>query len=139
MYQYLDLPQVPDDLLLSLDKVLQLENIFEYKDKTDVYTIHPCQTALTEYLKTVFPKHTKFRYHTLTDELPIHVDIGRSQAINYIIDAGGSDVKTTWYKDDKTTKILEKVFKPNCWHSIKTDIHHGVSNIKTRRYAITVG
>lgn len=137
MYSYLDLPKVPTELILPLEEILKLENIFG--GATDKYTIHECQNELRDFLQQLFPSYTKFRYQTLREGVPVHIDRGRTEAINYLIDTGGDNVSTVWYEYDWTTPFLEKVFEAHRWHKLQVDIYHGVSNIKTCRYAITIG
>lgn len=137
--KFLDKPKVPEHLILSLGQVLKLENIFGGQSKD--YTIHDCQDELKAYLKTVFPEYTKFRYQTLRNGVPIHVDFGRTHATNYIIDTGGIDVKTIWYEStpihDKIP-IFNTVIPAKSWHELKVDSLHTVMGIDTTRYAITV-
>lgn len=138
-YNFLQKPSVPPQLILSLSEVLQLENIFGGESKD--YTIHECQEELAEYLKIIFPEYTKFRYQTLKKGVPIHVDFGRTRAVNYIIDTGGPDVKTIWYNStpihDKIP-VFDIVLPAKVWHELKVDVLHTVMNIETTRYAITV-
>ena len=79
-YTKLDLPKVPDNLILPMYEVLKLENIFGGKSKN--YTIHECQPELKEYLQKLFPEYTKFRYQTLTKDIPIHVWVDETRPRN---------------------------------------------------------
>jgi hypothetical protein len=133
----LDFPMVPDHLILPMDEVLQLENIFGGETKN--YTIHECQDELKEHLKVLFPEYTKFRYQTLIGEIPVHKDRGRTHAINYLIKSGGTDVKTYWYKEDWTTPIYGIKLPEKTWYELQVDQYHSVLNIETRRFAITIG
>jgi hypothetical protein len=135
-YKFLDVPEIPEELILPLDEVLQLENIFG--GATNNYTIHECQPELRDWLKSHFPDCTKFRYQTLIDEIPVHKDRGRDIAINYILDTGGDDVKTVWYEEDWTTATHDMIFPAKKWHEIDVSIYHGVSGLTSRRWAITV-
>jgi hypothetical protein len=131
-----DLPIVPEHLILSLSEVVKLTNWFRGKSKN--YTIHECQDNLREYLQNEFPKYEHFRYQTLVDGVPIHKDRNRTRALNYIIDAGGSDVHTIWYDEDKITPICDIVLPTNKWHILEVDSYHTITNIKERRFAITI-
>lgn len=135
-YKYLNLPSVPTHLILPIEEVLKLENIFG--GETTNYTIHDVQQELKDFLQAIFPDKTKFRYQTLIDEIPVHIDRGRTTAINYIIKSGGENVKTVWYKDDYTTPTSDIILKPNQWHELQVDIYHNVTNLTERRFAITV-
>lgn len=136
MYKILNAPKVPNHLILSLEEVLELENFFG--GYTTNYTIHECQDELREYLKALFPHCNKFRYQTLLDNVPIHIDRGRTSAINYIVDPGGANVSTAWYTDEFGDKIEEVVLPTHQWHEIEVDKWHTVHGITRRRYAITV-
>lgn len=136
MYKLLDLPPVPEHLIYSIDEVLELENFFGGYTKN--YTIHECQDELREYLKELFPHCNKFRYQTLIDNVPVHIDRGRTTAINYIIEPGGDNVSTTWYTDEFGDKIDEVVLQPKQWHELQVHQWHTVHGLTQRRYAITV-
>ena len=136
-YTKLDLPKVPDNLILTMYEVLKLENIFGGKSKN--YTIHECQPELKEYLQKLFPEYTKFRYQTLTKDIPIHVDRGREFAINYIIHAGGDKVETCWYEEKTSQNPIDTVIFPREeWYKLAVDTYHTVRNITDWRFAITV-
>jgi|TARA_R100000030_G_scaffold77306_1_gene60184 hypothetical protein len=135
-YKFLDLPEVPEDLILPVEEVLQLENIFGGETKN--YTIHECQDELREYLKELFPECEKFRYQTLIKGVPVHKDRGRTTAINYIIETGGNNVQTIWYEEDYTTPTHNVILPKKKWHELQVDLYHTVANIEERRFAITV-
>ena len=136
MYRLLDMPRVPDNLILPIGKILEIENFFG--GYTDRYTIHDCQPDLQQFLKKLFPEYKKFCYQTLQDNVPIHIDTGRTTAINYIVKSGGDRVSTAWYTDEFGDKIKEVVIKPKKWHELEVDKWHGVHGITDRRVAITV-
>ena len=107
-----------------------MENIFGGKSKN--YTIHEVQDDLRVWLQKLFPNHTKFRYQTLVDEIPMHKDRGRDIALNYIIDTGGENVQTVWSEGDHV------VLPQGVWHELQVNHYHTVTNIQGRRFAITV-
>ena len=135
-YSTLDLPKIPKDLILSLEEVLKLENIFGGKSKN--YTIHECQLELKEYLQDLFPDCTKFRYQTLTQDIPIHTDRGREFAINYIIQTGGDTAETCWYEEFVQEPIDSIILPKEEWYKLAVNVHHTVRNITDWRFAITV-
>ena len=135
-YKYLNLPSVPTHLILPVEDVLKLENIFG--GETNNYTIHEVQVELKDFLQAIFPDKTKFRYQTLIDEIPVHIDRGRTTAINYIINSGGDNVKTVWYEDDYTTPTYDVILETQKWCELQVDIYHNVTNLTERRFAITV-
>ena len=135
-FNYLDLPTVPEHLILPVEEVLELENIFGGETKN--YTIHECQDELRDYLKNLFPHRDTFRYQTLIHSIPVHKDRGRTTAINYLINTGGADVQTIWYEEDYTTPTYRVVLSKRRWHEIQVDRYHTVTNIQQRRFAITI-
>lgn len=135
-FNYLDLPTVPEHLILPVEEVLELENIFGGETKN--YTIHECQDELRDYLKNLFPHRDTFRYQTLIHSIPVHKDRGRTTAINYLINTGGADVQTIWYEEDYTTPTYRVVLSNRRWHEIQVDRYHTVTNIQQRRFAITI-
>lgn len=53
----------------------------------------------------------------------------RKLAYNYLLVLGGSNVKTVIFDDSK--KILQSEILPlRTWHSIKTDMFHGVFGLQ---------
>tara|TARA_R110000772_G_C13308970_1_gene439678 strand:+ start:2469 stop:2885 length:417 start_codon:yes stop_codon:yes gene_type:complete len=135
-YKYLDHPVPPQELLLDLHSVRQLPNIFGGATKN--YTIHECPDELAEWLRGIFPEYTKFRYQTLTRDIPCHVDRGREIAINYLIDAGGTDVSTVWYSDEFGDKLEETIVEAGRWHQLQVDQWHTVHGITGDRFALTI-
>jgi|SaaInlLV_10m_DNA_1039704.scaffolds.fasta_scaffold107735_1 hypothetical protein len=136
MFKRLDIPAVPEEIILPLDEILKLKNFFG--GYTDKYTIHDCQDELYFWLKDVFPEYNKLCYQTLQDDVPIHIDGGRTTAINYIIKSGGDSVSTAWYDSEFGEKINEISIEPNQWHEIEVDKWHTVHGITDRRISITV-
>lgn len=85
-------------------------------------------------------------------QVPPHCDRGRYVAINYLLELGGSDVQTVFYKKYRTTDISEaenffykdvdvdfKIRLPqNKWHAFSVAQCHGVENIMTERYIFSL-
>jgi len=141
-----DLPSIPDNLILSIEEVLELKNHATWENVTPKYTLHRCQDELSEYLKEMFPESIGFWYHTIVQELPIHKNGSfsafynrelPSTRLNYIIDAGGDNVQTNWY--DNGELIESVVFPERVWHELEVFVYHNVNNIDEgrRRFAIT--
>lgn len=132
-----DIPPIPADLLITNpDEVRKLPNIFS--GKSNNYTLHECPDELRSYLKKIFPDMTKFRYQTLRKDIPVHIDIGRKFAINYIVSTGGTDVNTVWYKKDGSTEVFRVKLPSNTWHKLEVDKHHNVTGITDDRVAVTI-
>jgi hypothetical protein len=90
-----------------------------------------------------------------------HTDRVRRVAINYIIDTGGENVRTSWYRERGQSlhrdykgagemvagrkqinysdlELVESVvFEPMSWYMIQTDVIHDVQNITANRVSLT--
>jgi hypothetical protein len=80
-------------------------------------------------------------------------DARGNHVLQYLIDSGGSQVKTSWWQEDHKPLVREKIvtlnddktlvaeteFVAGSWSIFRTDILHGVGIITTARRAITVG
>lgn len=64
----------------------------------------------------------------------IHRD-PRSYAINYLLNLGGDNVETCFYKNNKEEKYILPLYT---WHLFKADEPHCVKNVTGTRKAITI-
>ena len=147
-----DLPKLNDILITeALYCRDHHENIFALKD-------HPYKLFhATDMLKEYIGSFLKFKHivtvHSFRNTIPIHIDFNRTRAYNFVIDPGGTDVKTSFYDVNDFTrnnegrlvainadyKPIESVsIRPNVWHILDVSVPHGVTNIETERFGITV-
>lgn len=68
-----------------------------------------------------------------------HVDVGRSYALNYYFDTGGSNTIIRWH-DDKNIVAEVGPIRTHQWCILKTDILHSVKGIEPgkTRYFISI-
>lgn len=143
-----NVPQVPSNLYLTNpDDIKQLDTMASIRRPTDpvpswesgtVYTMYQAPDELVSWVQTHFDFPVKVTYQLITGQVPIHKDVGRTKCWNYIIDAGGDDVVTRWWNDDKTKVIRAFVFPTDCWYELNVGINHDVANVTGTRIAITV-
>ena len=133
---YLDLPQVPEELLESVETILAKPRIptitpMDYFQERQVNDdlIKWCN----ENIKGI-PFDFRAQYQIIGYGLPIHRDKGlpgykpRTLAINYLLDCGGNNVATRIYDDDCI--ILEsEIIRPKSWHSINVSKLHCVTGL----------
>jgi len=131
MIEFLDLPDPP---IIDIESVKLKKN--DWEGNKEIYGLYNCENELTDFLKSLFPECTRFRYQTLKDGVPRHIDVGRSVCYNYILQAGGSNVETVWWKNDK--EIYRTCIPEKKWHKLNVSIEHTVENIETERLSITV-
>lgn len=103
--------------------------------------------------------HTKFKINVQIITGPgffaPHVDIARREVFNYLLDTGGTNVSTCFYKvkpeyqnlfaDPGTVIPYERiyeidrvVFEPNRWHVLNVQTVHSVENISSQRIALSI-
>jgi hypothetical protein len=165
LFQYLDaLPAIPKDLI---DNMSIGDNLISTKPNSVLeatYARWAINDELIDWLHTNISTNIEragLQKITWTDWAPAyrrevrpHCDL-RRWAINYIIELGGPEVTTTFYRqpgfpvvrepctempDNSNLIILEqKIVEPNRWHILNTNVLHGIENAVTQRQAITVG
>ena len=137
--KYINLPVIPDDLLESVEDILNNPR-FESVVKQDYFQTRIINKNLEDWLEKNLLFKFSVRYQIIYPGLPIHKDMGnRKLAYNYLLSLGGANVKTIVFDDDK--KILQSETLPlRTWHSIKTDMYHGVFGIHkdTPRVSLSV-
>jgi hypothetical protein len=165
LFQYLDaLPAIPKDLI---DNMSIGDNIRITKTDLPMEATYSRWTINSEIINWL---HTNISTNidlaglqkmTWTDSAPAYKRIVRPHcaqrrwAINYIIEPGGSEVTTTFYRqpgfpivrepftrilvDSELTILEQKIIEPNRWHILNTNVLHGIENAVTQRQAITIG
>lgn len=177
-YAELNFPPVPDNLLTeqSITDIQLNDTGYGYDHFKNGEKINPCSywfssiknRELISWMWNNIPvtkNLSKFSYQQSYHETGgyhiVHSDILRSYAINYMIDLGGNDVWTSWYREkDQPIKRLPKSiekqsdtgyinysnlelldsvkFEKNKWYIIATDILHDVGKISGLRNSISI-
>ena len=123
--KFLPLPNLPDDLLESVEDIINKPRSNSIV-KQDYFQARPISNELQDWLEKNLPFKFIAQYQIIYPGLTIHKDMGnRKLAYNYLLAQGGSNVKTMIFDDSK--KLLQSETLPlRTWHSIKTDMFHGV-------------
>jgi hypothetical protein len=136
---YLDLPKVPENLIEPLDVIINKPP----KPGSNVPSdFAPFQTRLVsnelfEWVQDMFKLKCYTQYQIVRRGIPVHKDIGRSVAFNYILQTGGPKVLTTIHDESKRLIAYEQL-EPMSWHRLKTDVYHSVTGLTAERIAISV-
>jgi hypothetical protein len=127
--KYLPLPNLPDDLLESVEDIINKPRSNSIV-KQDYFQARPISDELQNWLEKNLSFKFIAQYQIIYYGLPIHTDEGnRKIAYNYLLALGGSNVKTMIFDDTK--KLLQSETLPlRTWHSIKTDMFHGVFGLQ---------
>ena len=126
--KFLPLPNLPDDLLESVEDIINKPRSNSIV-KQDYFQARPISNELQDWLEKNLPFKFIAQYQIIYPGLTIHKDMGnRKLAYNYLLAQGGSNVKTIVF--DESKNILQSEILPlKSWHSIKTDMFHGVFGI----------
>ena len=121
----INLPNIPDDLLESVEDILNKPS-YESIVTQDYFQTRLVNKNLEDWLEKNLLFKFSVRYQIIYPGVPIHKDMGnRKLAYNYLLSLGGDNVKTMIFNESK--KILQSEILPlKTWHSIKTDMFHGV-------------
>ena len=182
-YKKLNFPPIPEYIINSLESSLIDNTIvddigYEKKHIKNNKQLTACgysmgnvvNEELTSWLEQNIPDITS-RFNILyqtqrsNNNIPsthiVHTDRLRLTALNYIIDAGGDNVMTSWYKEDgkelhrskkitgsqsdsgdvdyKNLQLLESVrLEKDNWYIIDTRVLHDVDNITDTRKSISI-
>lgn len=162
--EYLNLPTIPKELIPSANEIIDLPLWGLNKDgggfhKTNnTYSTRKLTTPLRIWLLENLNFEFVGNYIVFSGTVPPHKDMRRC-AYNYIVDAGGDDIKTSIYEgelsqqyrsyqgdseresvgDNKLTEIQSMIIEPFRWHSLRTDLVHAVSgNLLRPRVLISI-
>lgn len=138
-FKYLDLPPIPDELLVnSVSEFNNYPNIFRIPDYEYYKLYDQFNPDLQAFLKRLFPFDFYANYQVIQDGIAIHKDGRRNEAVNFIIDAGGEDATLNLYADDKQTVLHSEKVQPKRWHWIDVQTFHDVRNVTGTRFSLTV-
>ncbi len=158
-FEYLDaLPPVSSDLLNEA-RHASLNRVSTFVDpKFSTYQFYLLQGKIAEFTKSIFNFKHSVSVQVIKNGAPVHVDIGRAVAYNYIIETGGVNVLTAYFniddfiqdRNNRHLRLFPKLdcapaepiytvcIEPNRWHKLNVSVPHTVLNIGSERIAITV-
>jgi hypothetical protein len=141
----LDFPQIPEELLLSKQEVEEaLTPVTLYHRDGTVYSapwyhVYTCNDTLSAWIKNLLPFEVQYVEYIISDQaITLHKDIGRTRALNYILDTGGEQVTTEFFDDDENL-LLQKVCEPHTWYDLNVGMYHRVAEPQDHaRFLISV-
>tara|TARA_R100001377_G_scaffold47635_1_gene27459 strand:+ start:1422 stop:1937 length:516 start_codon:yes stop_codon:yes gene_type:complete len=158
-----NIPQIPEELLTyNIEEIATMKNQFG-DSKVQSYSTHNVSDDLYDFLRPYLGNNIQIRYQIMRKQLPIHIDAhvlsGMSHVFNYVLLAGGEDIKTRWWEvlnkdqlmfvkdrprkiiwgdeQDKKQLLHEIVIPLKRWHNLQINIPHDISKIDTPRLGIT--
>lgn len=125
-----------------------------------LFRIIPAPTFVNTWLEKNIPVagwHASLQEFVEGDFFIPHIDLMRDVAYNYLMDTGGEEVRTVFYKPrdefksytiaprtfipyDRIQETDSIVFPKNKWHQLKVDEIHSVENLNPaeRRFSLTL-
>ena len=75
----------------------------------------------------------------MNSDIVVHKDVGTEVKLTYLIDAGGNNVRTNFFEDDKTTMTHSFVIPTQQWHILCANRYHSVEGIESghTRFSLT--
>lgn len=136
MIQYVNLPQIPQDIINQLPR-----DINQYKKKVDydvyVWTDSFNQT-INEWCKKNICENMYWGFQIIQGDLPIHKDVGTKIKFVYVLETGGDHVVTNFYQEDQTTITNSYIIQPHRWHILEADRYHDVQGVESGKYRMSV-
>lgn len=132
------LPNIPKELLISLDEITNLKRLFPDESITEkrVFHAYKSNVELDLFLSSFFDYKVRVVYQVLFDELEPHIDVCAWAKVKYIYPLQTGDSYTRWWKDGKI--ILEENLLKEKWYRIKIDEMHDVTKPKENRIAVVI-
>ena len=137
MICYLELPKIPYDILQIIPTEL---NKYHCKINYGTYNWSDSfNQELNAWGQQYICKDMYFAFQLMTGDVPIHKDIGTQIKLIYLIETGGPNVLTKFWKDDQCTLLDSYKIKTHAWHILKADVFHSVDGVQPGqlRWSIT--
>lgn len=146
LFNYLDhIPELPAELVHDVINHETTNRSWFYDEK---YKFYRASDLLKEWVYDNIKDVTKVGIQEITGNLLPHIDRNRTKAINYLITTGGGSLchysYDGIYQQDRfvplehVNEISRIDVKPFKWHTVNTQVLHGVVNINSPRLAVTI-
>lgn len=131
------LPTIPEYFILTEpDEIKSGVSIHPYPSETySSWTIAGITDELELFLQPYFKFEIQARYQILTGNIPIHSDVGRQFAYNYLL-VSDDNIATRWWDDDHNL-LHSTVFKKRKWYWLDVKTLHDIEKVDCR-IAITL-
>jgi len=136
---YLSIPSVPENLLEPVETIINKPPKPHSNISSDYYFFQTrlVSDQLLQWVRETFKANCYAQYQIVRKGIPIHRDVGRNVAFNYLLDTGGHNVQTCIY-NGAGELVFSECVPVKTWHRLKTDVLHNVCNIQTDRVALSV-
>ena len=136
MIRYLNLPQIPDSIVATVnyefdqyDQTHRLGDAYMWSDSFNSEVNSWCKANICEDMY--------WGFQVISGDLPVHRDIGTEVKLIYLLETGGTNVATSFYEEDKKTITDSYVIPARKWHILQASKYHAVHNVEQVRFSIT--
>jgi hypothetical protein len=84
-FEKINLPKIPNELISSIVEIETFRNFFPNKAFSHTYASYEVPDRLCTFLRRYFEHDICVRYQVIKNKLPVHIDKGTTEKINYII------------------------------------------------------
>ena len=137
--RHLLLPPLPDFILEKINW-----NLSEYKRKAPVVNnpdymwSDDFNNDMNDWCQKNIAGGIYYAFQFASRDMPVHKDHVSTAKLLYILDAGGDDVYTEFYKEDSLTLLHKEKLPLHQWYVVKTDINHAVKGITPPRIRFSI-
>lgn len=133
--KYLDLPKLPKDIIEDIYTTVNAK-VASSLSNNAWWLSFRTSAKVTEYVRSMFDSRHDVSIFYLTGDLPIHNDIIRDTAYNYVLETGGNSI-TYFYNDDKE-EVEKHQIEPARWVELNVKEWHSVKIPEPPRIVLTV-
>ena len=141
--EYLDLPKIPDYLLVDIYQTIRNTSAADRhsnKEGTDAeksaaWNSINASDKLKQFVATLFEDEHDVHIFVLSADLPMHKDNTRDAAYNYVLETGNA--LTNFHNDDGNV-IESHSITTFQWHKLDVSTYHSVSIPNGPRVVVSV-
>lgn len=147
-FKYLNFPTIPcyiiDDILESFENLKKMANAAPVKSGNGIDPMYAWTDAnnkkINKWCNENISNDIYFAIQIIQGEngiLPLHKDVGTKQKLCYLIDAGGLNVMTNFYNDER--ELLQSIkIDINKWHIMDVSNLHEVCGIEDGKIRVSI-
>lgn len=136
MIRYINLPTIPQSIVGQLPVSI---DAYEKKVEYDAYVwTDSFNKEINAWCKQNICEEMYWGFQIIRGDLPQHKDVGTKIKFVYVLETGGDNVVTNFYKEDQQTITHSYIIQPNKWHILEADCYHDVQGVAHGRYRMSV-
>ena len=122
--KYVNFPTIPKDVIDSM--IPSQADLSEAKERHYIST-HTNVEKLNNWGRENIADSIYLNYQILFNDVPAHVDRNTKSKLLYIVEAGGDNVYTNFYTNEKKTELIfSTIIEPGRWCLFEADVDHEI-------------